>query len=355
MKRTSRKTVAALATTLASCIGLLATAPLLAADVNAPPAVLQPGRHAMIPHDHSPETTARLKTAIPVLSTIPDRALHMIMNMMRADYSWYISPDGTTGKVGVLVLNHGVNEESDVRFQERLAPVAARRPTAIGFGMAMTTSEHLQQAVDDLNARGVSTIVAVDPESSEHKSLYRQWQYILGQRDEAAYVAVPQVTSKAPILMAEPINDDPLIARILLDHARALSTDRRKEAVIIIAHGPEDDVDNPPDLAEVQKLARWVQRKGRFANVTALNIQDDAPAAVRAANVKAFRKLVTDAQAAGQDVLVVPYVINAQGMQPKLRKDLDGLQFRFQENGMSDHPNFLKYIDKRVRETLRKG
>ncbi|MBL8201404.1 MAG: hypothetical protein JNK40_10565 [Chromatiales bacterium] len=340
---------------LASCLVMLFAPVLHSADVNAPPAELQPGRHPMIPHDHSPEMTAKLKAAIPVFDKVPDPALHMIMNMMRADYAWYISPDRTKGKVGVLVLNHGINEASDVLFTERLAPIARTRPTAISFGMAMTTSEALQQAVDDLNARGVSTIVAVDPESSEHKSIYRQWQYILGQRDKAAYVAVPLVTSKARILMAEPINDDPLIAKILLDHAQALSTDRRKEAVIIIAHGPEDDVDNPPDLAEVRKLAAWVQKKGRFASVDALNIQDDAPPQVRAANVQAFRKLVTDARAQGREVLVVPYVINAQGLQPKLQKDLAGLEFRFQENGMSDHPNFLKWIDKRVKETLRKG
>ena len=54
--------------------------------------------------------------------------------------------------------------------------------------MAMTTSEHLQQAVDDLNARGVKTIVAVDPESSKHKSLYRQWQYILGEGDQVVVI-----------------------------------------------------------------------------------------------------------------------------------------------------------------------
>ena len=66
-------------------------------------------------------------------------------------------------------------------------------------------------------------------------------------------------------------------------------------------------------------------------------------------------KLGADAQTQGREVLVVPYVINAQGLQPKLQKDLAGLEFRFQENGISDHPNFLKWIDKRVKETLRKG
>ena len=125
--------------------------------------------------------------------------------------------------------------------------------------------------------------------------------------------------------------------------------------MIIIAHGPEDDVDNPPDLAEIKKLASYVQKKGKFASVDALNIQDDAPREVRAANVQTFRRMVTDAQAAGREVIVVPYVINAKGLQPKLQKDLEGLSFRFQEQGISDHPNFNRWIEKRVKETLRRG
>lgn len=334
---------------------LLLPATLPAAGVNEEPEVLQPGRHPMIPHDHSPETTERLKAAVPVLATIPDPALHMIMNMMRADYAWYISPDGTEGRTGVLVLNHGVNEESDTEFREQLRPVAGKRPTAIAYGMAMTTSEAVQQAVDDLNARGVSTIVAIDPGSSEHKSLYRQWHYILGLREKAAYVDVPQVTSRARIVMARPVNDDPLIADILLDHAKALSTDRRREAVIVIAHGPEDDVDNPPDLAQVRKLAGRIRKKGGFASVEALNIQDDAPREVRAANVQTFRKMVTDARGDGLDVIIVPYVINAHGLQPKLQKDLEGLEFRFQERGISGHPNFTRWIEKRIRESTRRS
>ena len=199
----------ALAALLSLGTGLAAA--VHAADVNAPPPVLQPGRHALIPHDHSPETTAKLKEAIPVFQTIPEPALHAIMNTMRADYAWYISPEGAKGDVGVLVLNHGVTEESDVQFRTEVDPIGRKRPAAIAFGMAMTTSEALQQAVDELNARGVKTIVAVDPESSKHKSLYRQWGYILGVSGKAAYVAVPPVKSRAKILLAEPMNDDPLI------------------------------------------------------------------------------------------------------------------------------------------------
>lgn len=341
---------------LAGCVAaILLAGRVLAVDgaVAGPPT--DPGRHPEIPHAHDEETTQKLRDAIPAFQGIPDPALHAIMSGMRADYAWYISPAGTPGRVGVLILNHGVGEESDRAFREAVDPVARRQPTAIAFGMAMTTSEALQQAVDDLNATGVRTIVAVDPESSAHKSLYRQWGYILGLRPRAAYVAVPPVKSKAKLLLAEPMNHDPLIAGILLDHARAISTDPPKEAVIIIAHGPEDNEDNPPDLAEVQLLADWVQKKSRFASVQALNIQDDAPPPVRAANVKAFRGLVTDAQARGLQVLVVPYVINTKGLQPKLQKDLEGLSFRFQDQGISGHPNFLKWMDQAVQWALEAG
>ena len=76
---------------------------------------------------------------------------------------------------------------------------------------------------------------------------------------------------------------------------------------------------------------------------------------MRAANVQTFRKMVSDAQARGLEALVVPYVINAAGLQPKLQKDLQGLAFRFQEKGISDHPNFLAWIEQSVQETVRQA
>lgn len=345
----------AFATTAVLLATLLAGPAFSAGDVNYQPDPLEPGRHPMIPHDHTPEASAKLKQNIPTLATVPDKALHMIMNMMRSDYAWYVSPDGTRGKVGVLLLNHGVSEPSDQAFRRQVMPIAQKQPTAIAFGMAMTTNQALQQAIDDLNAQEVDVIVAVDPDTSEHKSLYRQWNYILGLRDKAAYVDVPQVKSKAPILMAEPVNGSPLIAKILLDHARDLSKNEKKEAVIVIAHGPEDNVDNEPDLAEIRKLTAWMKKKSRFASIEALNVQDDAPREVRAANVKTFRKLVTDAQARNETVIVVPYVTNAVGLQPKLQKDLEGLTFLFQEKGISDHKNFNKWIEQSVKTTVKQA
>jgi sirohydrochlorin cobaltochelatase len=345
--RPGRATVSA-----SAAVGLLALLALGAARAAEP--ALEQGRHAEIPHAHDAETVQKLRDAVPVYRGLTDEEIHQGMMFMRADYAWYISHKDVRGDVGVLMLSHGVSETSDRQFKAALAPVAARYPTAIGYGMAMTSSEALQQAVDDINARGVKLIVAVDPESSEHKSLYRQWQYIVGARDKAAYVAVPQVKSKAPIVMAPPINNDPLVARILLDNARGISKDPRREAVIVIAHGPEDDVDNPPDLAEVQKLAQWVGKEGGFARTAALNIQDDAPKEKRAANVQTFRRMVTDAQAAGLEVLVVPYAINVKGIQPKLQKDLEGLTFRFADKGISEHPNFVEWVVKTVRESAAK-
>ncbi len=322
------------------------------ADANYEPDPLEPGRHPMIAHDHSEEATASLRASIPLFAVVPEHTLHMIMNSMRADYAWYISPAQVRGKVGVLLFNHGVSEPADQAFRVRVMPLAGRQPTAIAFGMAMTTSQAVQEAVADLNAAGVETIVAVDPASSRHKSLHRQWEYILGLRGQAAYMPVAQVASKARIVMAETVDDSPLVAGILLDYAREQSRDEPREAVVIIAHGPEGEADNGPDLAEVRKLAAQVKARSRFASVAALNIQDDAVPEIRAANVATLRRMVTDARAQGHDVIVVPYLINGGGIQSRLQKDLAGLEYRFQEKGIADHPGFLAWIDQVMRDAL---
>lgn len=52
--------------------------------------------------------------------------------------------------------------------------MSRQTPTAIGFGMSMMSSSHLQSAVDDLRASGVRRIILVDEgTTTKYNSLTR--------------------------------------------------------------------------------------------------------------------------------------------------------------------------------------
>jgi hypothetical protein len=179
--------------------------------------------------------------------------------------------------------------------------------------------------------------------------MIRQWQYVFGLKEDPAYATVKRIKTGANIVFAEPPGDDPSIAEILLDFANEISTDPENEAVIIASHGPSDDEDNAKQLELMANLAQIVKEDGGFASVDGITLQDDAPAEVRAANVKKLRVLVQDAIADGKQVLVVTNLIGARTIQSKLRKDLKGLDYKFNAKGLVQHDEFIEWIGETVR------
>ena len=112
------------------------------------------------------------------------------------DYEWYVSGPKVKGTTGILVLSHGVGENSDRLVRDAYGPMAKKTPLAIGFGMAMMNSSHLQSAVDDLRGAGARRIILVDQgTTTRYNSLTRHWQYIFGMYPEASYMDVPKINA----------------------------------------------------------------------------------------------------------------------------------------------------------------
>jgi hypothetical protein len=310
------------------------------------------------PHHQMTEAMyEELRAKVPAYHGVPKSVIDMQMVQMGQEYQWYISPGTLKSDAGVLIMTHGFREQGDKSFKEQLTPLASALPTSLSLGMGMMMSEHVQLSIDDLEAAGVNKIVVVPIVSTPYNELMRQWEYILGMRKEAEFVTVPQARHKAKIVLAAPPGDDPLVAEILIDHALEISTDPRKEKVIIVAHGASGrmkDQDNPKELKLLENLARLVREDGGFAEASGFTLQDDAPPAIRDANVARLRGIVETAVRDGKSVLVVTNLIGARTIQPKLRADLKGLDYKFNPKGISQHPNFIEWIGEAVRAVLEK-
>ncbi len=303
-------------------------------------------------HDVDDEMLARLREKIALYRALTDVEARMNMALMGPNYEWYVSDTSMTGDVGVLILSHGVGENSDRMFTEALAPVAESWPTAVSFGMAMMMSSQLQSSVDDLVARGAKTIVLVPTAVTEHNSLTRQWRYIFEMYDDYSYLDVPQVETDVRLIMAAHFDNHPLITEILLDHAAEVSTNPENEVVIIVAHGPEDIEDNELDLAIVQTHVDRFKAETNYSDVKIINIQDDAYPPIRASNVKKLRRWITSAQRADKEVIVVVCSAASHGFQAHVRQDLRGLDYSFAAKGLSEHPNYVKWIQTTIEERL---
>ena len=305
-------------------------------------------------HEMDQATIDALRAKIALYRGMTDMELKMNMAGMGPNYEWYASDLSLRGDIGVLVLSHGVGENSDRMMKAALEPVSRRWPTAIGFGMAMMQSSHLQSAVDDLVAYGAKTIVLVPSGViTDNNSLTRQWKYIFDlDGQEATYLEVPKVSSAAKFVMTRHLADSERVTEILYDHVREVSRNPANEVVIIVGHGPEDVEDNRKDLAIVQVHAQRLKAKNEFADVKLINLQDDAIPPVRQSNVRKLRRWVKQADGKGRDVIVVALAAASHGVQTHIRQDLRGLDYRFAEKGLSEHPKYIDWTVSAIEEAI---
>jgi len=306
-----------------------------------------------VSHDMDEETMAAMRAKIALYRGMTDRELNMNMSAMGPNYEWYASDTAMRGDIGVLILSHGVGENSDGMLKEALEPISEKQPTAIGFGMAMMTSTHLQSAVDDLIERGAKTIVLVpNGTTTPYNTLTRQWQYIFNLGAEATYLEVPVVQADVNFIMTEHFAGHPLITEILYDHVKEVSEDPANEVVIIVGHGPEDIEDNEPDLEILSVHVDRIASKNEFADVKMINLQDDAIPPIRKSNVKKLRRWISKADDNGQQVIVVAIAAASHGVQSHIRQDLQGLNYTFADKGMAEHPNYIQWIAAAIDESL---
>jgi hypothetical protein len=306
------------------------------------------------PHQMTPEMREGLRKKVALYRGMTDRELDMNMNAMGPDYAWYVSDTKLRGDTGVLILSHGVGENSDRLMKQSLQPLATRQPTAIGFGMSMMDSAHLQAAVDDLVARGAKRIVLFDQgTTTEYNTLTRHWKYVFGMQPEPSYLAVPKVNAPGvKFIWAGHFNDSPMVTAMLYDNVKSASRKPANEVVIIVGHGPEDMEDNGPDLRIIQAHADRIRSKGEFADVKIINLQDDAIVPVRESNVRKLRSWVQQANKSGRDVIVVALAAASFGVQQHIKTDLRGLKYTFAEQGLSAHPKFVEWVESSVDQAL---
>lgn len=302
-------------------------------------------------HNMSQEDFARLRDVVDQYKSLTDDEIMQSMAEMPGNYDWYVSEQRVRGDTGVLVLAHGAGEFGDKIFKASLEPLAERHPVALGFGMAMMGSSHLQQAVDGLTAAGAKRVVVVPAALSRNASVYRQWSYILGEREEAAYLAADQIQTEAEVILKPVMGGHPLAAQIMLDYANEISQAPTKEALIVVGHGPEKISDNQRELAVLRRHVEFLKQNSDFASIKAINLQDDAPKEIRSANVGILRSWIRDAAADNQRVLVVGYLMSTRGIQWKFKTDLKGLDYTLQTKGISSHPLFAQWIEGSVEET----
>lgn len=307
-------------------------------------------QHAGHGHDHkvTPEQFAELRSKIALYRELTDQEILDNMKRMGPNFYELLSGPEVKGDIGVLALGHGYREDGNKKFANAYSGIAASTPTAMALGMAMMTSDHIQDAVDDLTAAGAKKIVVMPITTLRDGGLTGQWNYIFDERDEAPWMSVARVDTQASTVMTETPGPGPEISAILLSNAKLSSTNPAKEVVALLAHGPDNEPGNIKELAVLAEHAEHIKNHGGFADVRGFTLQDDAPSAIRKANVNRIREWIKTADNNGKTVIVTTTLLFEGAVHEKLRSDLAGLNYQLNSVGVLENPLFVEWVNAQI-------
>ena len=304
------------------------------------------------------------------------------------------APAAAQAPHGILILAHGGDEFWNRQIAELRAEVDKTVPAEVALGMA--DSDSIQVAVDRLEKRGVSRIAAVPLFVQSRSEVLDQTRYVLGLAKQPSLVlknalaamaaahgahaahgapaghdahaahaaggAQPAASAHAhsykdkkvklsvPLKLSPALDDDPFTAQVLFERARALSKEPAKETVILAAHGPVDDSALDAWRKSLAALAASVRSSGGFKAAGYGMLRDDAPPAIRAAAVADLRAKVKAASARGR-AIVVPVLVSRGGIERKLARDLEGLDYAWDGRALMPHPGFAAWVLRRAGDT----
>ena len=302
-------------------------------------------------HRMTPEQFAELREKIEIYRGYTDEQIVNSMSRMR-NHGGMISEAGVVGDIGILALAHGYTDDGNAQWMAKFSDISQQYPTGYGLGMAMMSADHIQKAIDGLEAAGAKTILVLRTETGDANSLNYQWEYIFGRRDEASYLTVQRVETEAEVIWGPSPTAHPIMGEIMLANAKALSENPSNELVIIMGHGPMTPKENEMDLAIMAKHAAAIQKGGGFKDVKYWNVQDDLPPEKRAENVKKIRGWITEARDQGMDVIVVTNALTKSGIMKRLGNDVAGTGAKFSDVGLMQNDLFADWIKAAVEENL---
>lgn len=288
-------------------------------------------------------------------------------------FPYYRGKTLMNGDTGVLVLAHGGGPEWDKAVTEAVMEVRGGFPKEIVFSMG--EAEKIQAAVDKFEKHGIKAIIVIPLFLSSSSELVRQFEYVLGLRDEPDILfailmkeragtdehhtkinpasVFKQVKFSVPFVLTKAINYDPLIASVLAERIKELNLISDNLSVFLIAHGPVSEEDNKDWILDLRLYARNLSKQIKGVSVLTHTIRDDAPNFIKEMTQEIVRKNVREEKSKGREVAVIPFLLAPGGRREEIKRIFSECGCRILAKTLLPHPNISLWI-KQQAETGKK-
>lgn len=282
------------------------------------------------------------------------RAFTLVVAWAVASPLTFAQPEPRSPRVGALVIAHGGNNRWNGLVRKAVAQARLDVPVQVAFGMGMHQAEGraFQDAVNRLQRKGIERLVVVPLLVSSHSEVFRQYAYLFKVQAVGEWNEVAPLQVKVPVVMGRALDDDALVAEILLERAAHLSRTPSEETVILVGHGPVSEEEASRWLEAMGRLGEEVKRRGGFDSVLSALLRDDAPAPIKEEASRHLREAVRQAGERSR-ALVVPLLIASGGIEQKIPKLLSGLPYAYDGEALLPHPKLSQWIARQVEELSR--
>ncbi|MGQ0659855.1 hypothetical protein [Sphingosinicella sp.] len=264
------------------------------------------------------------------------------------------------GDFGILVMAHGGGPAWNGQVEAMLEPVRRDHHLEIAFGMA--SPDTIQEAVRRLEARGVRRIAVVRLFISG-ESWRERTEQILGLRPGAPPrpqgdahgghgghdMSLWRIDSNSRFALSdEGLANAAEMGAVLVERVRPLSRDPRRETILVLAHGPEDDAENERWIREIDARAAALRTHAPFRRVVVETLREDWPER-RAASEARIRAIAAEAARDGGQLIVLPYRVTGFGPYARV---LEGVTYTADRQGLLPSPQVEQWV-RRQAEALR--
>jgi sirohydrochlorin ferrochelatase len=258
-------------------------------------------------------------------------------------------------KMGVVVISHG-------------APVAIWNDTVIKLVSAVKSpypletafldydeERTLDKAVKRLEAKGVSEVLIVHLSPSSYSNHHEELFYLTGfRKDLGIYteIAGKPIQSTIRTFAISPCMDThPLIVEVLRGYAKELSENPSAESLILLAHGPVEEVENIMWIKQLKRIAEELRKTLPFREIVCMTLRNDSADLIQNQAQDDLRETAQRLSTQGK-VLVVTYALGSGMFQEEVKQLLKGIPSVVSQKGIVSHPNAAKWIEATIQNGM---
>lgn len=254
-------------------------------------------------------------------------------------------------KAGVLVISHGSRSPEWVRLIDeavadvRLPGIEAGSVPVVSSFLEIVEGRLIQDGIDELEALGVTDLVVVPLFVSYGSTHVDEIRYALGDLPEpSSDTDMVPFRRTANVHVCSPLDDDPVVADIVMDNLSDITERPEKERVLVIGHGSELPVFYARWKSGMGHVARRLQELGGYREVrTALLLPDETRDAMQV-----WRDGTQDC-----DIIVAPLFLSLGYFTNTVIPDrLNGFGYKYNGKALLPHPSVSRWMERIVAEAL---